>query len=76
MARQLRLRNLSGIIIVDFINPATLAQEEELLQKLRELTREDPVTVKIVDITPLGLVEITRKKVYPSLREQLGRGRT
>ena len=76
VARQLRLRNLSGIIIVDFINPATLAQEEELLQKLRELTREDPVTVKIVDITPLGLVEITRKKVYPSLREQLGRGRT
>lgn len=75
VARQLRLRNLSGIIIVDFINLATLAQEEELLQKLRELTREDPVTVKIVDITPLGLVEITRKKVYPSLREQLGANR-
>jgi len=76
VARQLRLRNLSGIIIVDFINLATLAQEEELLQMLRELTREDPVTVKVVDITPLGLVEITRKKVYPSLREQLGRDRT
>lgn len=73
VARQLRLRNLSGIIIVDFINLATLAQEEELLQKLRELTKEDPVTVQVVDMTPLGLVEITRKKVYPSLREQLGR---
>ena len=75
VVRQMRLRNLSGIIIVDFINLANLSQEEELLQKLRELAREDPVTVKIVDITPLGLVEITRKKVYPSLREQLGRGR-
>ncbi len=73
VARQLRLRNLSGIIIVDFINLATLAQEEELLQKLRELTENDPVTVQVVDMTPLGLVEITRKKVYPSLREQLER---
>ncbi len=72
VARQLRLRNLSGIIIVDFINLATLAQEEELLQKLRELTRVDPVTVQIVDMTPLGLVEITRRKVFPSLREQMG----
>ncbi len=72
VARQLRLRNLSGIIIVDFINLATLAQEEELLQKLRELTKEDPVTVQIVDMTPLGLVEITRRKVFPSLREQMG----
>lgn len=73
VARQLRLRNLSGIIIVDFINLATLAQEEELLQKLREMTEADPVTVQVVDMTPLGLVEITRKKMYPSLREQLGK---
>lgn len=75
VARQLRLRNLSGIIIVDFINLTTLAQEEELLQKLRELTGKDPVAVQVVDMTPLGLVEITRKKVYPSLREQLGRAK-
>ncbi len=70
VARQLRLRNLSGIIIVDFINLATLAQEEELLQELRTLVKEDPVPVQVVDMNPLGLVEITRKKVYPSLREQ------
>ncbi len=72
VVRQLRLRNLSGIIIVDFINLSTLAQEEELLQKLRELAREDPVTVQVVDMTPLGLVEITRRKIFPSLREQFG----
>lgn len=72
IARQLRLRNLSGIIIVDFINLATLDQEEELLQSLRELVKDDPVTVRVVDMTKLGLVEITRKKVSPSLREQLG----
>lgn len=71
VAWQLRLRNLSGIIIVDFINLATLDQEEELLRELRRLTAEDPVTVQVVDMTPLGLVEITRRKIYPSLREQL-----
>lgn len=71
VAWQLRLRNLSGIIIVDFINLATLDQEEELLQELRRLTGADPVTVHVVDMTPLGLVEITRRKVHPSLAEQM-----
>ena len=76
VARQLRLRNLSGIIIVDFINLASTAQEEELMEHLRELVREDPVTVRVVDMTPLGLVEITRKKVSRSLPEQFGHRRT
>lgn len=76
VARQLRLRNLSGIIIVDFINLAAADQEEELLAYLRELVREDPVPVRVVDMTPLGLVEITRKKINPSLIEQFGRRRT
>lgn len=71
VAWQLRLRNLSGIIIVDFINLATLDQEEELLQELRRLTGEDPVTVRVVDMTPLGLVELTRRKIHPSLAEQM-----
>ncbi|MDE5950583.1 MAG: ribonuclease E/G, partial [Acetatifactor sp.] len=70
--RQLRLRNLSGIIIVDFINLSTLAQAEELLQELRELAREDPVKVQVVDMTPRGRVESTRRKIFPSLREQFG----
>lgn len=71
VARQLRLRNLSGIIIVDFINLATLDQEKELLRELQRLTAEDPVTVRVVDMTPLGLVEITRRKIHPSLAEQI-----
>lgn len=75
VVRQLRLRNLSGIIIVDFINLASTDQEEELLTYLRELAKEDPVTVRVVDMTPLGLVEITRKKVSPSLAEQFRRRR-
>jgi len=70
IAIQIRLRNLSGIIIIDFINMKSKEQEEELLNYLRKLTCEDPVPTKVVDMTPLGLVELTRKKVNMSLKEQ------
>jgi len=72
-ARQMRLRNLSGIIIIDFINESAKEAQEELLSYMSELLKEDPVTAKLIDMTPLGLVEITRKKVHMSLAEQLGR---
>lgn len=62
IARQLRLRNLSGIIIVDFINMEDSADKQELLQALSRELRQDPVKAVVVDMTPLGLVEITRKK--------------
>lgn len=70
IAVQLRLRNLSGIILVDFIN---MSEESgrELLHHLRELVRADRVRTTVVDITPLGLVEITRKKTFPPLAEQV-----
>ena len=71
VARQLRLRNLSGIIIVDFINMAAKERQKELLDTLKALTSEDPQHPRIVDMTPLGLVEITRKKSHPTLAEQL-----
>ncbi len=70
VARQLRLRNLSGIIIVDFINMAEKERQKELLETLKNLTAGDPQHPRIVDMTPLGLVEITRKKSHPTLAEQ------
>lgn len=70
VARQLRLRNLSGIIIVDFINMAEKERQKALLEHLRSLTAEDPLHPRVVDMTPLGLVEITRKKTHPTLAEQ------
>lgn len=70
VARQLRLRNLSGIIVVDFINMAEKEQQKALLEHLKSLTAEDPLHPRIVDMTPLGLVEITRKKTHPTLAEQ------
>lgn len=71
IARQLRLRNLSGIIIVDFINMDS-AEDKEMLKKfLAEALRRDPVKALLVDMTALDLVEITRKKVRKPLAEQV-----
>lgn len=76
IALQLRLRNLSGIIIVDFINMEDEGQEEELLKYLRSLVRQDKQKAFVVDMTPLGLVEITRKRESCTLKEQFsGAGR-
>ncbi len=69
-ARQLRLRNLSGIILVDFINMESVQDREELLKTLSEYCSSDPVKTTVVDMTRLGLVEITRKKTRKPLYEQ------
>ena len=71
IAIQLRLRNLSGMILVDFINMESKEQESALLLLLTDMVHKDPVKTKVVDMTPLGLVEITRKKVHKTLLEQL-----
>lgn len=71
IAFQLRLRNLSGIIIVDFIDMKSEENNELLLKTLRTCVCTDSVPVQIVDMTKLHLVEITRKKIKKSLAEQL-----
>lgn len=63
VARQLILRNMSGMILVDFINMKETESEKKLLEYLRSLVRQDPVFTQVVDITPLGLVEITRRRI-------------
>ena len=70
VAIQLVLRNLSGIIIVDFINMQSASYNRELLNHLKALVQKDKVQTHVVDMTPLGLVEITRKKISKPLREQ------
>lgn len=70
IAHQLRLRNLSGIIIVDFIDMKSSQSQEQLMQKLRSAVSKDTVPVQVVDMTKLNLVELTRKKVKKTLAEQ------
>ncbi len=72
IAVQLRLRNLSGIILVDFIDMESSGANEELLHIFRQELAKDPVPARAVDMTKLGLVEVTRKKVRKPLYEQMG----
>ncbi len=76
IAVQLRLRNLSGIIVIDFIDMEAEEDRQTLLSAFRKLLAQDPVPARLVDMTPLGLVEVTRKKLQKPLHEQVpGRGK-
>ncbi len=71
IAVHLHARNLSGMILVDFINLKSREREVELLEYMRGLLKRDPIPARALDMTALGLMELTRKKVAPSLAEQL-----
>ena len=62
IGRQLRLRNLSGIILIDFINMENPDHRDELFHVLQKLLRKDPIKSRAIDITPLHILEMTRKK--------------
>ena len=68
-ARQLRLRNISGMILIDFINMDDKEQESALIACLKEELKKDVIPCQFIDITRLGLVELTRKKINKSLKE-------
>lgn len=69
--RQIRLRDLGGIIIIDFIDMENNVQKEALVELLRELAVRDRNHTNIAGITSLGLVEMTRKKVRQPMSKQL-----
>lgn len=71
ITRQLRLRNISGMIIIDFINMKTKEYMDELVAVLKEQIKQDSVPCTFMDVTKLGLVELTRKKTYKSLKEMI-----
>lgn len=71
IAWSLRARNLSGMILVDFINMKKKEHMEQLIQTMKKYLRKDPVPTYVVDITGLGLMEITRKKQSKSFAEQM-----
>ncbi len=74
IARQLRLRNLSGMILVDFIDLKKKKDQEELLSCMGQLLRQDPVGAEALDLTRLNLMEITRRRIYKPFYEQMGEG--
>ncbi len=71
IARQLRLRQISGIIVVDFVDMEDPAHVQEVIEKVQEELKKDRVSADFVDMTGLGLVEITRKRRGESLSDML-----
>lgn len=71
IARQLRLRNLGGIIIIDFIDMACDEHREAVLAELRRSIASDRTRMTVSDFTELGLVEMTRKRTRESLAHVL-----
>lgn len=74
IAHQMRLRNLSGIILVDFINLDDDEAMQTLLKEFRYDLAKDPIQATLVDVTSLQLVEVTRKKVRKPLYEYYKEG--
>ena len=71
IARQLRLRQISGIIVVDFVDMEHAKDVEQVVEKVKQELRKDRVSADFVDMTALGLVEITRKRQGESLADML-----
>jgi ribonuclease G len=67
IARQLRLRNLGGIIIIDFIDMEEDEHREAVLAELKRAVEKDRARIGVNDFSPLGLVEMTRKRTRESL---------
>jgi ribonuclease G len=67
IARQLRLRNLGGIIIIDFIDMASKDHQESVLHELKRNLERDHARTSVSDFSALGLVEMTRKRTRESL---------
>jgi ribonuclease G len=69
-ARQIRLRQLSGTILIDFINMKDPEDRKELIELMQDFVKRDVVSTKVVDLTALDIMEVTRRKVRRSLAEQ------
>ncbi len=69
--RQIRLRNISGIILVDFINMKSKQNQQAILNTMKEEQQSDDRHVHLVGFTELGLLQLTRKRLQPPLTKQL-----
>ncbi len=73
IARQIRLRNIAGVIVVDFIDMDTRRDQQQLLEYFNKALRSDKSRPQIAQLTELGLVELTRKRQGQSIYELFGR---
>lgn len=70
--RQIRIRNLGGIIMIDFLRLKSDKEQKQLLTHIEKLVDDDPCTVQIHGFTAMGLLEISRQRRTPTLFERVG----
>lgn len=73
IARELRLRNVGGIVVIDFVDLSTARARAQVLAALTEAMAPDRAKHQIYPMSPLGLVQLTRRRVRPALREMATR---
>ena len=71
VVRQLRLRDIGGIIVIDFIDMAKAKNRDQVLKTLRKALDADKTKSYVIEVSPLGLVEMTRQNVTDGVREIL-----
>ena len=71
IARQLRLRNIGGLIVIDFIDMRSRKDQQSVVRRLREAVKRDRAKVRIFSMSALGLVEMTRQRVEESIRSAI-----
>lgn len=71
IARQLRLRDIGGLIVIDFIDMTISRNQREISQKLRDLLKVDRARVQVGNITRFGLLEMSRQRLHPYIGETM-----
>nr|WP_312539453.1 Rne/Rng family ribonuclease [Moraxella sp. CTOTU47616] len=72
IARQLRLRDMGGLIVIDFIDMATDDHQKQVESRLKEATKNDRARIQFAEISRFGLLEMSRQRLRPSLEEATG----
>lgn len=71
VAHQLRVRNIAGIVLVDFINMDHHTHKKDVIEKIKQETATDEMRVSVIGFTELGILQLTRKRTTPSLSEKI-----
>ena len=69
IARQLRLRNIGGLVVLDFIDMKSMHQREELYKLMKKLTKDDRAKTRVLPVSKLGLMEMTRQREHESIQD-------
>ncbi|MCK5075605.1 MAG: Rne/Rng family ribonuclease, partial [Calditrichia bacterium] len=71
ISRQIRLRDLGGLLVIDFIDMIEEDNQRKIVQELKKEFSKDRATTKIADMSPFGLIEMTRQRIRPSLIQNI-----